>query len=303
MMNLSADNFDKIGWTARISVLVAVAVTAIKAVAYYVSGSVALYSDALEGAVNVLSALAVLLAVEYARRPPDHDHHFGHHKAEYLAAGFEGGLIALAAIMILHQAYRALVHPPELDHMGLGALTNGVATAINAFWGAFLVSRGTAWTSPALKADGLHVLSDVWTSVGVLAGLFLVWLTGAQWLDPLMAALVAFYILWTGYQLIRGSLGGLLDEAVTADVRTQIEDLIRNHGVGALQAHDLRTRRSGRATFIEFHLVVPGEWTVDHAHRICDRIEDALEAYIPGADVSIHVEPGNKAKGDGAVVI
>jgi cation diffusion facilitator family transporter len=303
MSRPSDHTFDAIGWTATASVVVALVVTAIKYAAYAVSGSVALYSDALEGAVNVVSAVAVLLAIMYARQPADHDHPFGHHKAEYLAAGFEGGLIAFAAVLILVQAYEALIHMASLKDLGWGAAISILATVVNAGWGAFLVSRGTAWKSPALTADGWHVLADVWTTIGVLLGLGLVWLTGAQWLDPAMAALVAVYILWTGYRLLRVSLGGLLDEAVEPGVLARIEDTIRDHGTGALQVHDMRTRRSGRVTFVEFHLVVPGTMSVGDAHDICDRLEAALETALPGADVTIHVEPGEKAKDHGAVVI
>ncbi len=302
-MVILARSPDPISRVARASVFIALVVTAIKAAASMLTGSVALYSDALEGGVNVASALAVLLAVEYARHPPDDDHPYGHEKAEYLAAGFEGGLIVLAAVLILYQASKAFFAAPELHGLGAGAAVNAIAAVINAGWGWYLVSRGRAWGSAALTADGLHVLTDVWTSVGVLAGLALAWLTGAWWLDPLMAVAVALYILWAGYGLMRSSASGLLDEAASPEVQHQVATAIRSHGVGAIQAHRVRTRKAGRMTFIEFHLVVPGSMTVEAAHAICDRIEHAVESAIPKAEVLIHIEPAHEAGEDGAIAI
>ncbi|MBX9925154.1 MAG: cation diffusion facilitator family transporter [Hyphomicrobiaceae bacterium] len=302
-MTTTADQHNSIAITARLSIAVAILVTALKAAACLFTDSVALYSDALEGGVNVASAIVVLLAVEYARRPPDDEHPYGHEKAEHLATGFEGGLILIAALLIFAQAARALVERPVVSGIGMGAAINSVATMINAGWGWYLVSRGRAWGSAALAADGLHVLTDVWTSAGVLGGLALVWVTGAWWFDPVMAILVACYILWAGFVLLRGSLSGLLDEAASPQIREQIERAIKAHGDGAIQAHHIRTRRSGRLTFIEFHLVVPGGMSVEAAHMICDRIERAVEAEVAGAEVLIHVEPAHEAHDHGALTI
>jgi len=281
---------------ATASIAVAIAVTATKYAAYWMTGSVAFYSDALESIVNVVTAIAALIAIRVSAQPADRDHPFGHHKAEYFAAVLEGALIIVAALLILSEAYEALLHPRTLSNIGTGFLINGLATVINAAWGSYLINRGAAWRSPALAADGHHVMTDVWTSLGVLVGLILATLTGWAWLDPVMAALVALNILWTGYRMTKGSLSGLLDEAVSPEIEAQIHAAIKSSGDGALQVHDIRTRHAGRATFIEFHLVVPGHMTVRESHAICDRIEDALEIGIPGADVTIHVEPDNKAK-------
>jgi cation diffusion facilitator family transporter len=281
---------------AIISIGVAIAVTGIKYAAYWLTGSVALYSDALESIVNVVTAVAALIAIRVSSRPADSGHPFGHHKAEYFAAVLEGALIIVAALLILSEAAEAFSHPRALSNTTAGFLVNGLATVINAGWGLLLINRGTAWRSPALAADGHHVMTDVWTSGGVLVGLVLAMLTGWSWLDPFMAALVALNILWTGYRMTMGSLSGLLDEAVSPEIQAQIHAAIKASGDGALQVHDIRTRHAGRATFIEFHLVVPGRMTVRESHAICDRIEDALEANIPGADVIIHVEPDHKAK-------
>jgi cation diffusion facilitator family transporter len=301
MANPSNSTADPIYRTAATSIAVALLVMAVKYAAYWVTGSVALYSDALESIVNVVTAAAALIAIRISAQPADSDHPFGHHKAEYFAAVFEGALIIVAAILILSEAYQAIAHPRPLDHVGAGFFISAVATIINAGWGNYLINRGRSWRSPALTADGFHILTDVWTSVGVLFGLVVAALTGWQWLDPLMATLVALNIVWTGYRLTMGSLSGLLDEAVSPDIQRQIHSAIKAGGDGALQVHDIRTRHAGRATFIEFHLVVPGHMTVRESHAICDRIEDALEAQIPGADVTIHVEPDHKAKETGAV--
>jgi cation diffusion facilitator family transporter len=278
------------------SIAVAMAVLALKYGAYLVTGSVALYSDALESIVNLVAAGAALLAINVSARPADKNHPFGHHKAEYLSAVLEGALIVVAALLIIREAYDALVTPRALSEFGFGMALSIVATALNGGWSAFLIRRGRAFRSPALVADGWHLLSDVLTSAGVLAGLVLAWLTGFKVLDPLLAIAVAVYILWSGSKIVLSSISGLLDEAATSDIQARIREAIKRSGDGALEAHDIRTRQAGRVIFIEFHLVVPGTMTVNAAHDICDRLEAALEAEIEGSDVVIHVEPEYKAK-------
>ena len=294
---------DRIGKTATVSIAVAILVTAIKYAASWITGSVALYSDALESIVNVVTAIAALIAIRFSAQPADKDHPFGHHKAEYFAAVLEGTLIIVAALMILREAYDAFQNPRTFTNVTVGFLINAVATAINAGWSAILINRGTAWRSAALVADGWHVLTDVWTSLGVLAGLLLAQATGLRILDPLLASAVAVGIIWTGYHLASKSMSGLLDEAVSPEIEAQIHSAIKANGDGAMQVHDIRTRHAGRVTFIEFHLVVPGAMTVAAAHDICDRLEEALEVQIEGADVIIHVEPDHKAKRRGAIEI
>lgn len=285
------------------SIAVAVTVLVIKYIASRITGSAALYSDALESIVNVLTAVAALVAVKISARPPDKSHNFGHHKVEYVSAVVEGVMIVIAAILILREAWDAYLHPRTLNEAALGLTVNGVATGLNAVWSWFLISRGKTWRSPALVADGWHLLTDVATSLGVLAGLVLAALTGWQILDPLLAAMVALHILWAGWEITRHSMGGLLDEAAPPEIRSRIVTAIEANGGGALQAHDIRTRNAGRATFIEFHLVVPGTMTVADAHAICDRLEHAIEAEIAGAEVVIHVEPETKAKTMGALAL
>ena len=285
------------------SIFVAFAVMAIKYLAYLTTGSVALYSDALESIVNVVTAVAALAAIRVGMRPPDTNHPFGHHKAEYLSAVLEGALIIIAALLILREAYDALLHPRTLTEPALGLAINGLATAINAGWAFLLINRGRAWGSMALSADGRHILADVITSVGVFVGLVLATLTGWSILDPLLACAVALNILWTGYKLARDSMSGLLDERAPAEIEARIHRAISNNGDGALEAHDIRTRSAGRMTFIEFHLVVPGTMSVAEAHAICDRLEDAIESDLVDADVIIHVEPDEKAKPDVAIAL
>ena len=299
-MNATVPN-NKHQLVAVASIGLAIGVMGIKYVAYLLTGSVALFSDALESIVNVLTAIAALIAIRIGAQPPDRRHPFGHHKAEYFAAVLQGTLIIVAALAIFHEAYGALREPRALNAPALGLLVNGLATGINLAWALLLINRGAAWKSPALAGDGHHIMTDVITSVGVLVGLILATLTGWSILDPLLATAVAINILHIGYGLATQSMSQLLDEAASPEIQARIRAAIKANADGALQAHDIRTRTAGPATFIEFHLVVPGAMSVETAHTICDRLEGAIESQIEGADVVIHVEPEYKAKHKGAV--
>ncbi len=285
------------------SIAVACAVLAIKYLAYLTTDSVALYSDALESIVNVVTATVALVAVRISARPADRQHQFGHHKAEYFSAVIEGVLIIVAALLILHAAWEAFRNPRTFTEPWLGLAISGAATGINAAWSWALIRNGRLWRSPALVADGWHLFSDVATSVGVVIGLALAVVTGWAFLDPALAALVALNILFAGWRVVSSSVSGLMDEAVDRDLARRIRALISETASGAIEAHDLRTRTAGRATFIDFHLVVPGTMSVADAHRICDRIERALEAEIEGAEVVIHVEPEGEARHRGVLVV
>jgi len=285
------------------SVAVAVAVLALKAMAWWVTGSVALYADALESIVNVAAALAALLAVRLSALPADANHPYGHSKAEYFSAVLEGALIIVAALLILHEAWGAFQAPRAPDQAGIGLAVAAVASGINAAWALFLCKRGKALRSPALLADARHLWSDVVTSVGVLVGVGLVTLTGLLWLDPLLAALTAVNILFSGWRLLRESVGGLMDEAVPPATMERIRRIVAEQASGAIEAHDLRSRHAGRHTFLEFHLVVPGDMRVSESHEICDRIEAALKAELEDAIITIHVEPEAKAKQQGVPVL
>jgi cation diffusion facilitator family transporter len=288
---------------AAFSVAVALGVLGLKAAAWWVTGSVALFADALESVVNVAAALAALAAIRVSAQPPDANHPYGHAKAEYFSAVLEGVLICVAALLILNEAWSAWLRPRPLEEAGVGLAISVVATGINAAWSAFLFRRGRAARSPALLADARHLLADVITSAGVVVGVTLVAVTGLAWIDPLLAALTALNILFSGWRLMRDSFGGLMDEAVPAEELGRIRALVANHAEGAIEAHDLRTRRSGPTTFVEFHLVVPGGMTVTEAHDICDRIEAALKADLDAALITIHVEPEGKAKHSGVLVL
>lgn len=296
MPKLSTGSKTKVATLAMWSIPVAVLVFALKLVAWWLTGSVALYSDALESTVNVIAAGTALWAIRVSHKPADSDHQHGHHKAEYFSAVLEGVLIVVAALLILSEVWRAWQNPTPLEEPGIGLGVNGLASVINAIWATVLIRVGRSERSPALVADGKHIMSDVVTSIGVLAGLLGALATGWFWLDPALAAIVAFNILYQGWQVIGSSLGGLMDRAVDPNEAMHIRDVISANSKGALEVHDLKTRIAGRATFIEFHLVVDSEMTVGESHVICDRIEEALKAEIPSVRVTIHVEPDDEAK-------
>ncbi|WP_306043402.1 cation diffusion facilitator family transporter [Mameliella sp. MMSF_3552] len=285
------------------SIAVGFAVLAIKLLAWWMTGSVALLSDALESIVNVATAIAAFVAVRIAVQPADADHPFGHHKAEYFSAVMEGVMIVVAAILILNEAWGAWNAPRDIDAPFTGLLLIGLASIVNAGWALVLMREGRNLRSPALAADGRHLMTDVVSSAGVAIGVVAAVLTGALWMDALLAALVAVNILWSGWHVLRGSVGGLMDESVPEADLEAMRELISAHAEGAVEAHDLRARHAGQATFVEFHLVVPGEMSVDAAHDICDRVEAAMMAAFDGCRVTIHVEPEHKAKHSGIVVL
>ena len=284
---------------AAASIAVAFVVMGMKFVAWYVTGSVALFSDALESIVNVIAASIAWYAIRVSHKPADDEHPFGHHKAEYFSAVSEGVLIVLAALFIFREAWVALGTPKLLDAPMLGLAINAVATAANAVWAYILISTGRKARSPALIADGMHINTDVITSIGVLAGLLLSLVTGWVWLDPVMAMVVALNILWQGWRVISGSVHGLMDSALESAEQETIRAVIAANAVGAIEFHDLKTREAGSVRFAEFHLVVPAGMTVSDAHDICDRIENGLKAAIADISVLIHVEPEHKVKHGG----
>ena len=289
--------------TAWTSLGVGLTVLALKGAAWWLTGSTALFADMLETVVNVAAASAALAAVRYSALPADDNHPYGHAKVEYFSAVLEGTLILVAASMILQEVYESFWRLRAPDQPALGLALSAVATVINGFWATILRRRGKRLGSPALVADSHYLLSDVVTSAGVIAGVGLVAATGLLWLDPVLAGATAVMILFSGARLLRESVGGLMDEAVRPEELGQIRALLSAEATGALEAHDLRTRRAGRITFVEFHLVVPGAMPVSEAHDICDRIEAALKSTLGNAVITIHVEPEGKAKHSGVVVL
>ena len=285
------------------SIGIGVVVLALKATAWGLTGSAALFSDAAETVVNVAAAVVALLAVRLAAKPADANHPYGHEKAEFFAAVIEGVLIVVAAMVILDHAWDVYRHPQPLAQPLLGMALNAVSSVFNLGWALVLLRRGRALRSAALRADGQHLLADVVTSVGVLTGVGLVVATGLPWLDPALAAATACYVLGSGIHVIRGSVGGLMDAAPAEEIVARVRRLVGERAQGALEAHDLRMRQAGRLTFLEFHLVVPAAMTVADAHEICDRVEAALKAEVEGLMITIHVEPEGKAKHHGVIVL
>lgn len=285
------------------SIGVGLVVLGLKFSAYWLTGSVALYSDALETIVNVASAIAAVIAIWFASKPADINHPYGHDKAEYFGAVMVGVMIVLAALSIFRAAWEGYAGSSTVTYSVPGLAMNAIAGVINGGWAWLLIRFGKRSRSPALIADGTHLITDVISSFGVLLGVGLVFLTGWQLLDPLLAFLVGLTVLWSGWNVMKDSISGLMDEAASKNVQDKIRTAISQQGDGALEAHDLRTRIAGSSTFIDFHLVVPGIMSVDTAHDICDRIEQAIGEKVPGARVTIHVEPEHKAKHSGIVVL
>ncbi len=285
------------------TIVLGVVVLGLKLAAWWVTGSAALFSDAAETVVNVAASVVAWYAIGLAAKPADANHPYGHDKAEFFSAVVEGVLIVVAALVILQHAWHSYLNPAPIEAAGLGMGLNAASTVLNAGWAWLLFQQGRKHRSTALRADAHHLLADVVTSVGVLAGVGLVLATGLAWLDPAIAAATAAYILVSGFFIIRESVGGLMDAAPAGVIVERIRTIVGQHADGAIEAHDLRTRHAGRLTFLEFHLVVPGAMTVSAAHEICDRIETALKAEMEGLMITIHVEPEGKAKHRGVLVL
>lgn len=277
---------------ALLSVAAALATIALKGIAWWVTGSVGLLSDALESFVNLAAAVMALSMLRLAATPPDKEHPYGFSKAEYLAAGIEGALIVLAAAGILFTAVPRLINPAPLETPGLGLTLSVVASAINFAVARVLIGAGREHHSITLEADGRHLMTDVWTSAGVIAGVALVYLTGWLPLDPLVALAVAIHIVWTGVGLVRRSVAGLLDAAISADEQAELTKLFaeysRRHGVSF---HAVRTRQAGARRFVSFHLLVPDAWTVSQAHQLSEEIEARMRSMVPNALIETHIEP------------
>ena len=285
------------------SLAIGILVLALKGFAAWATGSIALYSDALESVVNVVTAVVALVAVRLSAKPADASLPYGYYKAEYFSAVVIGIFIAVAALLIFREAYFGFLAPRDfrLDPLGLGVSV--LATAINAGWAYWLLTLGRKEHSPALQADGRHLVTDVVSTAGVLVGVLLAAATGFRQLDAVLAALVGLTILWSGWELIKQSVIGLMDVAVETKSLHLIREIISANAEGAIEAHDIRTRQAGKMIFIDFHLVVPGAMSVEAAHAICDVIEAKLREAVANAQITIHVEPEEKAKHSGIVVV
>lgn len=276
---------------AYISIAAAVATILLKGAAWWMTGSVGLLSDAIESFVNLAGALMALWMLSIAAQPADDEHPYGHDKAEYFSSAFEGFLIVLAAVSIAYTSIDRLLHPQALEAVGPGLLVSMLASAVNLVVGRILLKAGKLHQSITLEADAHHLMTDVWTSVGVIGGVALVWLTGITWLDPVIALLVAINIVWTGWQLMQRSASGLMDIALPAAEVAEIERVLAGLMQDGVSYHALRTRQAGRRVFISMHLLVPGEWSVKVAHDYAEVIEAALLAACPNAHITTHLEP------------
>ncbi|MFL5340510.1 MAG: cation diffusion facilitator family transporter [Gemmataceae bacterium] len=274
-----------------LSILAALLTLGLKTAAWALTGSVGLLSDALESGINLLAACAALFSLWYSSRPVDASHTYGHEKIEFFSSGLEGGLIVVAALGITAGAIDRLVHPVRLESLGAGTLLAAAAAVINLAVAIVLLRAGRKHHSIVLEADGQHLMTDVWTSVAVVVGVGLVKATGQQWLDPIAALIMAANILWTGFGLLRKSFNGLMDHALPEDELVKLRAAITSRLEPHTTFHALRTRRSGPRRFADCHLLVPGDWPVQQAHDLGERIEAAVRAALPGLELTLHIEP------------
>ena len=281
---------------AWLSIAAAIVTIGLKTYAYLLTGSVGLLSDAAESVVNLVAAVIALVALIVAARPADESHQFGHGKAEYFSAAIEGAMIFVAAGIIIYEAVQRLMHPQALEQLGIGLLITLLATGINGAVGWLLVARGRQHRSATLVADGKHLLTDVWTSAGVVVGVGLVAVTGWLPLDALVAIAVAVNILVVGTKLVVESVAHLLDAALAADDIAAVHSALDPHRTDEVSFHGLQTRVSGRQRFVSVHVLVPGEWSVQHAHDIVETIEDDVRAALEDVHVTTHVEPREDAR-------
>ncbi len=275
----------------QLSILAALATMGLKGAAWLSTGSVGLLSDAAESLVNLVAAVLAFLALIYAARPVDLDHTYGHEKIEFFSSGVEGGLIFIAALTICWSAIHRLLHGGDIQQLDIGLVLALVAGAINFAVARLLLRAGRRYHSIVLEADGQHLMTDVWTSAGILVGLGLVKLTGAGWIDPVAALLMAASIMFTGWKLVSRSFNGLMDRALPDAEVARLREVIGAQLDPGMTFHALRTRRAGSRKFADFHLLVPGEMSVARAHDLADRIEEALAAALDNLEVQIHIEP------------
>ncbi len=289
MNDVKKENLTRYAW---LSIGAAIATIALKAGAYHVTGSVGLWSDALESVIILVAASIALWILKVAAQPPDEEHMFGHGKAEYFSSGIQGALIVIAALSIAYASVERLLDPQPLEQIGVGIAISLLATGINFFVARILLRAARENHSIVLEADGRHLMTDVWTSVGVVAGVGLVTLTGWWSLDPVVAILVALNILWSGWSLIRRSIHGLMDTSVEKEIHEKIVKALDNFKqTEKIDYHALRTRQSGAQKFISVHILVPGNWSVQKGHDLLERIEANLRREVNNSAVFTHLEP------------
>lgn len=278
---------------AWLSIAAAVVTIALKVGAFLITGSVGLLSDAAESIVNLVGAMVALIMLSIAARPPDDEHAYGHDKAEYFSSGVEGTLIFMAALLIAWAAIPRLFNPQPLESVGIGLVVAAIASTINFGVSRVLMRAGKKYNSITLEADAQHLMTDVWTSVGVIAGVAAVAVTGWDILDPLIALAIAANIIWTGYHLMRRSVLGLMDTALPPQEMKQVNAILEKYKTQGVEFHALRSRESGARRFVSMHVLVPGEWTVQRGHELLEIIEGELRTALPGISVFTHLEALN----------
>jgi len=276
---------------AALSIVAALVTIALKVLAWWLTDSVGLLSDAIEGTINIVGATVALAMISVAARPPDEDHVFGYTKAEYFSSGLEGTLILIAALAIGYAAVDRLITPRPLEHVGPGLVVSAGAALINYVVARRLYQAGHHYRSIALEADARHLMTDVWTSVGVIVGVAAVWLTGWERLDPLIALAVAANIVWSGYKLMQRSVHGLLDRALPPERMRALDGALERYRARGIEFHALRTRQAGARSFVTLHVLVPAGWTVAQGHDLAHEVEKDIRAVLPDAVVMTHVEP------------
>jgi len=281
-------NLTRYAW---LSIAAAVVTIAMKMVAWQVTGSVGLLSDAAESIVNLAAAMLALWMLSIAAKPPDENHHFGHDKAEYFSAAVEGVLIFIAAVLIIYSAVGRLLHPRELESVSVGVIISALAAVVNGVVGMILIRAGKKHRSPTLVADGKHLWTDVVTSAGVIVAIILVFLTKWTLLDPIVALVVGANIIVTGVRLIRDSTQGLMDVTLPEEENNAIASILAGFTSDDVRFHGLRTRLSGSQRFAVVDMLVPGSWTVQRSHNLIEEVHSALEEAYPGLDIQIHLEP------------
>jgi len=276
---------------AWLSIAAAVATITMKSAAYILTGSVGLLSDALESMVNLAAAVVALLVLTLITRPANDEFTFGYSKAEYFSSGFEGGMILLAAAAIIFTAVHRLFNPVPLEQLGLGLAISVAASLINLVVAQVLMRAGRRYNSITLEADARHLMTDVWTTAGVLVGIALVWLTGLVWLDPIIALLVAANIIFTGYRLLVRSGRGLLDMALPQEELSSVKSILDSYKEQGVSYHALRSRQAAARKFMVVHLLVPGNWSVRKGHTLAEKFEKQVIGTIPNSNIVTHVEP------------
>lgn len=288
MEGVKREDLTKYAWLA---IAAAVVTITLKTGAWLVTGSVGLLSDAAESVVNLAAAVVALIALRVAALPADKNHNYGHTKAEYFSAAIEGVLILAAAVTIVYFAIARLLNPVPLESVGLGLIISVVASVVNGVVAWILVRAGRQHNSITLRADGQHLFTDVVTSIGVIGGVLLVWATGWWWLDPIVALAVGVNILWTGWRLLRESTGGLMDVSLPKESNQRLREILNSHSSPTVRFHAIRTRASGAQQFMEFHMLVPGLWTVQRGHDAMEDLIDEIMDEFPDLHVTGHLEP------------